>query len=70
MSSDNSLKSSSFESEINPIHASSSGEGPPIPERRKAIEDLSKEELISMLYKLRTQAGLYALLVPINVYET
>ena len=64
MSSDNSLKSSSFESEINPIHATSSGEGPPIPsERRKAIEDLSKEELISMLYKLRTQAGLYALLV-------
>eukprot|EP01036_Dinobryon_divergens_P028627 gene28627-37606_t len=60
MSSDNSLKSSSFESEINPIHARSSGEGPPIPERRKAIEDLSKEELISMLYKLRTQAGTLA----------
>lgn len=60
MSSENSLKSSSFDTELNPIHGSSSGEGPPIPERRKAMEDLSKEELISILQKFRAQAGFYA----------
>ena len=60
MSSDNSLISSSTDAEnLNPIHATSSGEGAPLPDRRKSMEDLSKEQLITMFQKFRTQAGSY-----------
>ena len=52
MSSDNSLISSSTDAEnLNPIHATSSGEGAPLPDRRKSMEDLSKEQLITMFQK-------------------
>lgn len=52
----NIFKKMSENNSFDAVDATSTGQGV-MPERRKAMEDLSKEQLLAMFQKFRTQAG-------------